>query len=133
MPKNGISRLAGELNRLDLPFDAPLAEAAGHQNAVVAGEQPLGPLALDLFALNAADADLRVVVNAGVVDRFVDRLVGVLVLGVFADDGDADLVLRDCAARAGCRRQLSRSEQAGLQAQAELLARSANRGRYRPG
>ena len=51
--------LAGEADRLDLAFDAALAEAAGHEDAVVAGEQPLGPFALDLFALDAADADLR--------------------------------------------------------------------------
>ena len=31
--------------------------------------------------------------DAGVVERLVDRLVGVAVLGVLADDGDADLVL----------------------------------------
>ena len=32
--------------------------------------------------------------DAGVVERLVDRLVGVAVLGVLADHGDADLVLR---------------------------------------
>ena len=31
--------------------------------------------------------------DAGVIERFVDRLVGVVVLGVLADDGDADFVL----------------------------------------
>ena len=50
--------LAGVADRLDLAFDAALAEAAGNEDAVVAGEQPLGPFALDLLALNAADADL---------------------------------------------------------------------------
>ena len=69
--------LAGVADRLDLALDAALAEAAGHEDAVVAGEQPLGPFALDLLALDAADADLGAVGDAGVVERFVDRLVGV--------------------------------------------------------
>ena len=85
--------LAGKADRLDLAFDAALAEAAGHQHAVVAGQQPLGPFALDLLALDPLDADLRPVGDAGMVERLVDRLVGVAVLGVLADHGDADLVL----------------------------------------
>ena len=41
-----------------------------------------------------ADANLRVMVNAGVIDRFVNRFVRVFVLGVFAHHGDAHFVLR---------------------------------------
>ena len=85
---------AGVANRRHLAFDAALAEAAGHQDAVVAGQQPLGPFRFDILALNAADADLRPVGDAGMIERFVNRLVRVVMLGVFADDGDADFVLR---------------------------------------
>ena len=94
---------AGVANRGDFAFDAALAEAAGHQDAVVAGQQPLGPFGFDVLAANAADADLGAVGDAGVIERFVDRFVGVVVLGILADDGDADLVLRDCAAGAAAR------------------------------
>ena len=40
-----------------------------------------------------ADANLRAMGDAGVIERFVNRLVGVVMLGVLADDGDADFVL----------------------------------------
>ncbi len=33
-------------------------------------------------------------VHPGVINRFIDRFVGVLVFGVLADDGDADFVSR---------------------------------------
>src|SRR5690349_8332753 len=92
--EEGDLPLAGEADRLDLPLDSPLAEPARHQNAIVAREQPLRPFALDLLALDAADPHLGVVRDARMVERFVDALVGVLVLGVFADDRDADLLLR---------------------------------------
>ena len=94
MPKKGMPLRAGVADGRHFAFDAALAESAGHQHAVVARQQPLGPFGLDVFAADAADANLRAVGDAGVVERFVDRLVGVAVLGVFADDGDADFVLR---------------------------------------
>ena len=65
------------------------AEPAGHQHPVVAGQQPLGPFLFDRFALNPLDANLGPIGDAGVVEGFVDRLVGVAMLGVFADHGDA--------------------------------------------
>src|SRR5688572_30489054 len=91
--EEGNAALASELNGLDLPFDAALAKAAGDEDPVVAGEQRPRAFALDLFALDSANADLALVVNAGMIEGLVDRLVGVLVLGVLADDGDADLML----------------------------------------
>ena len=94
MPEERNALGAGVANRLDFAFDAALAEAARHQDAVVAGQQPLRPFGFDVLAVNAADADLRAVGDAGVIERFVDRLVRVVVLGVLADDGDADFVLR---------------------------------------
>ena len=85
---------AGEANGFDFAFDAAFAEAAGHQHAVEAGQQPLGAFVFDQFALNALNADLRPMVNAGVIERFVNRFVSVAMLGVFADHGDRNFVLR---------------------------------------
>ena len=82
---------AGVANGHHFAFDAALAEAAGDEDSVVAAEQAFGAFGFEVFALNAADADLGAVADAGVVERFVDRFVGVVVLGVLADDGDADL------------------------------------------
>ena len=92
--EEGNLPLAGKADRLDLALDAALAESARHQQAVEAGQQPFGPFAFDQFAVNPLDADLGLMGDAGVVEGFVDRLVGVAVLGVFADHGDRDFVLR---------------------------------------
>src|SRR5262249_17731913 len=92
--EEGDGLLPGEADGLDLAGDAAVAEAARHQDAVDAAQAALGPLALDLLRLDAADDDPAVQRDAGVVERLVDRLVGVLVLDVLADDSDADLVLR---------------------------------------
>jgi hypothetical protein len=43
--------------------------------------------------LNPLDANLRQVGDASVIDRFIDRLIGVAVFGVFANHGNADLGL----------------------------------------
>ena len=86
--------LAGEADRLDLAADAAIAEAARHENAIDAAQHALGPLALDLLRLDPAHHDARGQGDAGVVERFVDRFVGVVVLDVLADDGDGHLVRR---------------------------------------
>ena len=87
--------LAGEADRLDLAVDAALAEAAGHQHAVDPGERLARPLrARSPPPRSADDPHPRVVGDAGVVERLVDRLVGVVVLDVLADDGDRDFVSR---------------------------------------
>ncbi len=86
--------LAGEANRLDFAFNPAFAESAGDENAVVAGQEPLGSFPLDGLAEHPPDPHLGAVVDAGVVERLVDRLVGVEVLGVLAHHGDADLVFR---------------------------------------
>ena len=92
--EEGNASFAGEADGVDLALDAAFAETAGHQNAVHAGEQPFGPFALDRLAVDALDADLRPIVHAGMVERFVDRLVGVAMFGILAHHGDGDFVLR---------------------------------------
>ena len=81
--------LAGKADRLDLALDAALAESAGHQHAVEAAQQPLGPFAFDQLRLwirwMRTWASMG---DAGVIEGFVDRFVGVAMLGVFADHGD---------------------------------------------
>ena len=52
------------------------------------------PSLLDLLGLDLADEHPAAVGDAGVVERLVDRLVGVVVLDVLADDGDRHLVGR---------------------------------------
>src|SRR5947207_8926211 len=85
--------LADIADGFDFAFDSALAKAARDEYAIISGQERGSPFALDILALNAADADLALVMNPGMVERFVDRLVSVLVLGIFSDDGDADLVL----------------------------------------
>ena len=79
----------------------------------------LGPSPLDLLGLDPAHAHPGAVGDAGVVERLVDRLVGVAVLDVLADDGDRHLVLGVAAAGASSSRQSSISSGSALQA--ELL------------
>ena len=54
---------------------------------------PRRPRVLDLLGLDPHDQHPRPVGDAGVVERLVDRLVGVAVLHVLADDRDRHLVL----------------------------------------
>ena len=60
--EEGNASFAGEADGVDLAFDAALAETAGHQNAVHAGQQPFRPFAFDGLAVDPLDADLRPVV-----------------------------------------------------------------------
>ena len=43
-------------------------------------------------ALDSSDADLRLMMDSGVIDRLVNRLVSVFVLGVLTDDRNRNLV-----------------------------------------
>ena len=93
-PEEGQPSLPGEADRLHLPLDAPLAKASRHEQAVKAGQQPLGPLPFDVFALDRLHADGCFVGNPAVVEGLVDALVGVAMLGIFAHQRDRDLVFR---------------------------------------
>ncbi len=83
---------AREADCLQFAFDTAFAETAGYEDSVVTAQYALGPLAFDFRALNAADSDGHLMMNACVIDGFVDRLVGVFVLGILADHRDADFV-----------------------------------------
>src|SRR5262249_1927042 len=92
--EEGDAALTREANGLDLAGNAAIAEAAWHHHAVDAAQHALGAVALDLLRLDAPDRHPARQGDAGVIERFVDRFVRVLVLDVLADDRDADLVLR---------------------------------------
>ena len=102
--------LAGEAGGGDHPLGAALAEAAGNQDAVDPFEPLEGVAVLERVGLDPFEVDLDRVGDAAVMERFDQRLIGVLEPGIFADDGDghlalvladrpADLLQRD---RSGC-------------------------------
>ena len=80
----------GELGRPDLAFGAPLAEAAGHKDRVKTLEMGCGVLGLENLGVNPLGGDAHAVRHAAMGQRLGDGFVGVLELGVLADDGDAD-------------------------------------------
>ncbi len=86
--------LPREADGLHLARDAAVAEAARNQDAVHAAQDAIRPLALDLLRLHLAHRHPALQGDAGVVQRFVDRFVGVVVLDVLADDRDGDFVGR---------------------------------------
>src|SRR5262249_53195866 len=83
--------LPGVADRLDLALDAPVAEAARHQDAVHAGELRLGAVALDVLGVDPLHVDTRLVGDAAVGERLHEALVRVLQLDIFAHDRDARL------------------------------------------
>ena len=91
--EEGNASLAGKPDRLHLAFNAPLAEPAGNQKPIDAGEKPLRPLAFDELAVKPLDAELGPIGDAAVIEGLVDRLVGVFVLRILADHSDRDLML----------------------------------------
>src|SRR5574343_219921 len=73
----------GELGRHDLAFHTALAEAARYQNRIVLGQ--FGATGgFDLFRVDVLDVDLAFVVDAGVTQRFRQRLVRLDEVHVFA-------------------------------------------------
>src|SRR4051794_5948640 len=81
-------------NRHHFAFDAALAEPARDNDAVVTAQQALNALRFDILAANAADANLCTVRNSSMIERLVNRLVCIVMFGIFADDRDADLPFR---------------------------------------
>ena len=47
-------------------------------------------MTLDVFGVNIVDIDLNATLDAGVNQRFVERLVGIQQLHVLTDHGDTD-------------------------------------------
>jgi hypothetical protein len=84
---------AGVAGGDDLALDATLAEATGHEDRVVLRELCRG-LGRQRLGVHVLDVDLDVVVDAGVAQRLVERLVRVREFGVLAGHRDRDLALR---------------------------------------
>ena len=63
-----------------------------HQHAVDVAEPCGRAVALDVLRFDPLQPHLRALADAAVLERFADRLVGVLVVDVLADDADHDLV-----------------------------------------
>src|SRR5262249_19678685 len=93
-PQKRDSLLAGIANRLDFAFDAALTETAWYQETIVARQQPFRPVGLNILATNAANANLRPMPHASMIEGFINRFIGVVVLGVLAHQSDADFVFR---------------------------------------
>ena len=77
-------------------FNAPLAEASGHENTVVVGQLFFvsAVAGFQSFRLNPVHMQLQIVGQRAVDQRLFQRLVGVFVLDVLADDANRDLSLR---------------------------------------
>ena len=66
----------------------------GHQNAVGPVEQLRAIGLLERLGFDPLDVDLQPMVEAAVVQRLIEALVGILVADILADDVNGDLVLR---------------------------------------
>src|SRR5207302_7912534 len=89
--EEGNLPLAGEAHRLDLSLRPAHAESAGDQDRVGVGQQRLGALGLYRRAVDIVERHAAIVGDAAVDQRFVERLVALHLIDVFADDGDAHL------------------------------------------
>src|SRR5581483_6183319 len=77
----------------DLPLPAARAEAARDEHAVDLFELPARLLDRHALGIDPADTYVAAVVDAGVLERLVDRQVRVVELHVLADQGDLDHTL----------------------------------------
>ncbi len=90
--EEGDAVFAGILGGSDLALGAAVSEATGNEDALKAAEIEFGTSFFDALGIDADDVHLAVVGGSGVGEGFVDALVGVLQLDVFADDADAGVV-----------------------------------------
>src|SRR6185436_20626275 len=81
-------------NRRDLAFDAALTKTARNQDAVIAAQQPLRAFRFNVLTADPPNSNLSPMCDSRVVERLVNRFVRVMVLGILADNCDADLVIR---------------------------------------
>ena len=94
MPKYGIWLLPRVLRGLHHAARAARPEAARHEDAVRAFEQPEAAFLFERLGFDPLDVDAQPIGEAAVKERLVERLVGVLVAGVLADDVNRELVVR---------------------------------------
>ena len=90
--EEGDAVFAGILGGCDLALGAAVSEATGNEDALKAAEIEFGTSFFDALCIDADDVHLAVVGGSGVGEGFVDALVGVLQLNVFANDADAGVV-----------------------------------------
>ena len=88
--EKGNARNARVLDGRDLALDPARTEAARHQDAVDAGEGGGGVFPRDLLGIDVDETDGHAADAAGVHQRLVQALVGLLEVDVLADDGDGD-------------------------------------------
>ena len=84
--------LAGDAGGPHHAARTPVAEPAGDEDAVGAGEQVVAAFGLERLRLDPLDVDAQPMPEAAVIERLVEALVGVLVPHVLADDVDAETV-----------------------------------------
>jgi len=85
--------LAGVPGGPDLPFDAPVTESAGNQNAAEVLQLLGRIIAFEVFGFDLNDLHPGIGGDTRVLEGFVDRFVRVLKLDVLADHTDAHPVL----------------------------------------
>ena len=90
----GHLALAGELDRRDLALGAAFPEPTGHQDAVDVVQFLHGALGLEDLRFDPVEIDAHVVADAAMDQRFGQRFIGILKMGVLADDADLDLAFR---------------------------------------
>ena len=88
-PRQGISLLPGVTDGGDHAFDAPFAEATGHDHAVEVAQAALDQQALHLLGLDPVQLDVGAVGVTAVAEGLDDRKVGVGEVHVLADQTDA--------------------------------------------
>jgi hypothetical protein len=95
MPRVGHTVFARIADGGDLAFDAAATEATRHQDGVHRVEQRTAAVTgtLDRFGVDVVDVDARTRLDAGVDQRFGQRLVRLGQVDILADEGHIDLAL----------------------------------------
>ena len=93
-PQIGNLVLPAVLCRGDHALDAPVSEAAGHQNAVTSPKDLSHVLRGDLLAVDPADLHFRGVGIARVVQGFRHGEIGIVETDVFSHQSDGDLLVQ---------------------------------------
>ena len=95
------------LDRVDHAFDAAPAESAGHENPVEVFQFAFEAALFETLGLDPVNVDFDVVGDAAMQERFLQALVGILILDVLADQRDVDARRADCASGRAWRSSLS--------------------------
>ena len=82
------------LHGFDFAFDATLAESARHEDAAQAFQYFFRAFFFNFLGIHPHNFHAAIVGDAAVADGFIHGFVGVLQADIFADDADADAVLR---------------------------------------